>query len=82
MGVSAGELRQAFHDRLKTLSCPHCALTYTDYAVEWAEAWLEGRRDAMRELGYEERDGPIKLKCELCGGVASTNVFGSPAEPA
>ncbi len=67
---------------LKTLSCPHCALTYTDCAVEWTEAWLEGRRDAMRDLGYEERDGPVKLKCELCGGVALTNVFGSPPEAA
>ena len=82
MGVSAEEVRRAFRDMLKTLSCPHCALTYTDCAVEWTEAWLEGRRDAMRDLGYEERDGPVKLKCELCGGVAFTNAFGSPPEAA
>ena len=52
MGVSAEEVRRAFRDMLKTLSCPHCALTYTDCAVEWTEAWLEGHRDAMRDLGW------------------------------
>lgn len=78
MPVSFDEVRKAFNDKLKTLSCPHCDAAYTDHAVEWTEAWLEGRRDAMRELGGNERDGPVKLKCGLCGGQAMTSSFLTP----
>ncbi|ANP47304.1 hypothetical protein [Candidatus Viadribacter manganicus] len=80
MGISAEEIRQAFRDQLKTLACPHCDTGYTDYAVTWSEAWLEGRHDAMRELGANERDGPVKLRCDLCGGAAVTSVFCTPPE--
>lgn len=75
MAISAQEIRQAFHDQIRTLACPHCETNFTDFAVEWCEAWLDGRREAMRDLGREERDGPVKLKCELCGGAALTDVF-------
>lgn len=78
MPISAEEIRRAFNEKLKTLACPHCQTEYTDFSVEWTEAWLQGRRDAMNDLGTTERDGPIKLKCELCGGQALTNVFLTP----
>ncbi len=81
MPVSAEEIRQAFRDRLKALPCPHCGRAYTDRAVEWCEAWLEGRRDLMRELGRDARDGPIKLKCEACGDYAMTNAFFAAPKP-
>jgi len=79
--ISAEEIRHAFNEKLKTLACPHCATEYTDYSVEWTQAWLQGRRDAMHDLGTTERDGPVKLKCELCGGQALTNAFLTPPKP-
>ena len=82
MPASVDDVTRAFNDRLKALACPHCKAIYTDYAVNWCDGWLEGGRDAMRELGVPERDGPIKLKCEACGGLAVTNAFFSPPKPA
>lgn len=82
MPVSAAEIRLAFREKLKTLSCPHCDTAYTDFACDWSEAWSQGRREAIRELGHDERDGPIKLKCELCDGAALTNVFLTPPQRA
>jgi hypothetical protein len=67
-----------FNAKLKTLACPHCGEAYTDFTAEWLHAYLEGRRDALNDLGTTERDGPVKLKCELCGGRAITNVFLTP----
>lgn len=81
MPISAEEIRHAFNEKLKTLACPHCATEYTDYSAEWTQAWLQGRRDAMHDLGTTERDGPVKLKCELCAGQALTNAFLTPPEP-
>lgn len=78
MPISADEVHREFNVKLKTLACPHCGELYTDFAVEWLHAYLEGRRDALNDLGTTERDGPIKLKCELCGGQALTNVFLTP----
>lgn len=78
MPISAEEIRREFNVKLKTLACPHCNEPYTDYAVDWAHAYLEGRRDALNDLSRTERDGPIKLKCELCGGQAFTNAFLTP----
>lgn len=75
MPVSAEDVRKAFNEKMKTLACPHCGTGYTDYAVTWSEAWREGRRDAQRELGAQERDGPVKLKCAACGGTGMTNAF-------
>lgn len=78
MPVSAAEVRQAFIDKVKTLRCPHCDAPFTDFAAEWYEAWSEGRHDALRELKLQERDGPVKLKCEACGGHALTSTFLGP----
>lgn len=80
MATSTDTIRKAFADKLKTLKCPYCELAYTDYAVDWSEAWMEGRRDTLRDVGMNERDGPAKLKCELCGQLAMTNAFLSPPQ--
>jgi hypothetical protein len=80
MPISAEDVHRAFNAKLKTLACPHCSTTYTDFTVEWLRAYLEGRRDAMHDLGTTERDGPVKLKCELCGGQALTSVFLTPPQ--
>ena len=45
----AQEQRQAFRDQVKALRCPHCAVEFSDAALDWAEAWLEGRFDLMQE---------------------------------
>jgi transcription elongation factor Elf1 len=71
----AQEQRQAFRDRVKTLRCPHCDVEFSDAALDWAEAWLEGRSDLMQEDGWQERDGPYKLCCELCGQRSWLNYF-------
>lgn len=69
------EMRASFVKMIKSIPCPNCGLEYTDYAVEWGEAWSEGRRDCMDETGFSERDGPYKVKCELCGSKALINYF-------
>lgn len=75
MTNSAQQIRQAFRERIKTLHCPYCDVAYSDPALDWAEAWQEGRRDLMIENGWQERDGPYKLRCELCGHRAWLNYF-------
>ena len=78
MPASPEDIRAAFNAKLKTLRCPHCAAAYTDFAIAWYGAWSEGRRDVLRALTRQERDGPVKLKCESCGGRAMTNAFLGP----
>jgi hypothetical protein len=76
-----------FRARIRRFSCPACGLEYTDGAIDWMEAWLEGQRDLMDQLrgasdfdGPEfERDGYIKIRCELCSEKAWVNCFGPPA---
>lgn len=75
MKYSAQQVQQAFREQVKTLHCPVCDVAYSDYALDWAEAWHEGRRDLMAEHGWQERDGPYKLRCELCGHRAWLNYF-------
>jgi hypothetical protein len=65
--ASRAEVEQAFRDMVTSLQCPACELEFTDFAVEWGRAWYEGRMDLMAEQSWQERDGPFKLKCELCG---------------
>jgi hypothetical protein len=69
------QLQQDFRERVKLLHCPVCDLAFTDAALDWAEAWLEGRLDLMRENNWQERDGPYKLRCELCGQRSWLNYF-------
>jgi hypothetical protein len=76
MSMSAQEIHQAFRARVKTLVCPMCDVAYSDAALDWAEAWQEGRRDLMQENGWQERDGPYKLCCELCGHRVWLDYFG------
>lgn len=67
LAASGAEVERAFREMVKSLACPGCGVEFTDHAVEWGDAWLEGRIDLLREEGWQERDGPYKLKCELCG---------------
>jgi hypothetical protein len=76
------QIEAAFRAAAKKLRCPNCDCEFTDYAVDWGGAWLEGRIDHMREDGRSERDGPFKMKCELCGHRAWTDVFLSPPRSA
>jgi hypothetical protein len=69
------KIEQAFRERMKTLHCPNCGLGYTDFAVDWYYAWREGLRDEIIESERASRDGPLKLKCELCGHRVWTDVF-------
>ena len=52
---------------LKETRCFHCRVEYSDWAVDWAEAWFEGKLDAADEFHLDWRDGETKIKCELCG---------------
>jgi hypothetical protein len=63
---SLAEIKSAFAERIKRLTCPACSEHFSDAAVEWGNAWYEGYGDRIRESGYDLRDGPFKLKCELC----------------
>lgn len=67
---------------VKSLVCPHCELEFTDFAVDWGDAWVEGRLDLMDEIGRQERDGPYKLKCELCGKRSWLNYFAKTVKSA
>ena len=66
-----------FREMVKALGCPSCQAKFTDHAVDWGDAWCEGRWDLLRESGKSERDGPFKLKCESCGRKSWFNVFKS-----
>lgn len=67
--ATLAEVDASFRAMVKSLRCPSCELEFTDFALTWGEAWCEGRRDMEFEQGALEcsRDGPYKLKCELCG---------------
>lgn len=71
-------LDQAFAEWVSSLCCPGCGLKYTPTAVEWARAWREGRRDLLLDQGCldGERDGPTKVRCELCGMRGWLSPFG------
>jgi hypothetical protein len=56
-----------FREKVKRLHCPGCGAEFTDAAVDWSDIWWEGRFDLLKETGWQERDGPCKLKCERCG---------------
>jgi hypothetical protein len=77
--TSKSEVEAAFNTALKQIACPNCGLEYTDHAVSWCNGWIEGRHDLLLEMGRNERDGPIKLRCELCGAKAQINYFTSVA---
>jgi hypothetical protein len=77
-GLSAtrAEVEAAFAKAVKACICPACGLEFTDGAVAWGHAWYEGYVDRIREEGTDIRDGPFKLKCEMCGRESMFNVFG------
>jgi hypothetical protein len=69
------EVEASFALMLKGIACPECDRSYTDAAVQWSNAWHEGRRDLLEEIGSTERDGPLKIRCELCKSKAWINYF-------
>lgn len=75
MGASREDVERAFRARVRALRCPSCGAEFTDAALDWGAAWHEGRRDLMAERGWQERDGPYKLRCEGCGRRAWLNFF-------
>ena len=83
--VPRDEIEREWRERVKTICCPSCGLEFTDAAIDWELAWQEGRMDLMRELrelGFGERDGDIKLKCELCEHRSWLNPFERAARSA
>ena len=44
--VTAEEIAVAFREMVKWIPCPNCAEAFTDAAVDWGDAWSEGRRAA------------------------------------
>jgi hypothetical protein len=77
ISATAAEVQAAFAAAIKACICPACGLEFTDAAVEWGNAWREGYVDRIREDGSDIRDGPFKLKCEMCGRRSMYNIFGS-----
>lgn len=69
------EVKSAFRAAVKSCACPACGLEFTDAAVDWGNAWREGYVDCIREGGSDIRDGPYKLKCEMCSRRSMYNVF-------
>lgn len=80
--ASRAEVEASFRSMILKISCPYCGEPFTDRAVDWGDAWQEGRRDTMRELDTQERDGPYKIKCELCNQRSFINYFAATASKA
>lgn len=82
LSATREEVEQAFRALIKSLQCPECGLEFTDAACEWSDAWREGRRDVLAEEGTTERDGPCKIKCELCGCRSFVDYFAKTVQRA
>ncbi len=83
-GLSADveKVNASFRAMVKRIACPHCAEPFTDGAVDWGDAWTEGRFDLLRESGTSECDGPVKVKCEWCDEKSWINYFAETATKA
>ena len=77
---SQQECRQLLLEKVEQLACPECEEHYTEFALHWGEAYVQGRLDAMDELGREERNDTMKIKCELCGTVVLLNLLAGRVE--
>jgi|GEM_PF-3356387 uncharacterized C2H2 Zn-finger protein len=77
--VTKEEIEVAFRAMVLKIKCPHCGEVFTDGAVDWGDAWREGRIDTLREFDTQERDGPYKVKCEWCDGRSFINYFARTA---
>jgi hypothetical protein len=80
--TSRADVQAAFRSNILKINCPHCGEPFTDGAVEWVDAWHEGRMDVMRELDTQERDGPYKIKCEWCNQRSFIDYFAANASKA
>lgn len=79
LSATAEEVFAAFRTMIRRIPCPYCGEPFTDAAVNWGEAWLEGRSDTMFECDRQERDGPYKVKCELCDERSWIDYFAATA---
>jgi hypothetical protein len=77
--TSANDIHQEFDAALRSTTCPACELPYSDAAVQWCNGWLAGRYDLMKAIGGQERDGPVHIRCEMCGTKASFDIFTTTA---
>ena len=82
LSASAAEVAAAFRNMVKQIACSHCSEPFTDGAVDWSDAWREGRRDTMLEFDAQERDGPCKISCEHCDKRSWINYFAGTASTA
>ena len=73
------EIEATFSAMKKSNNCPSCDIAFNDFAIEWGEAWSEGRSDLMREIHISERDGPFKIKCEFCDKKSWISCFAKTA---
>ena len=73
--MTRAEVYAAFVAGVKACACPACGLPFTDAAVAWGNAWREGYVDCVHEQGWQLRDGPFKLKCEMCERRSMYDVF-------
>lgn len=80
--ASRAGVEAEFRSMVLKIRCPHCNELFTDGAVDWGNAWLEGRIDTMRELDAQERDGPFKVNCEWCDQRSFINYFAATASKA
>lgn len=82
LSATAAECEADFRAMVKRILCPHCSEPFTDAAVDWNDAWCEGRRDTLAELDIQERDGPCKVKCEWCDERSLIDYFRETATKA
>jgi hypothetical protein len=78
--ATAAEVEAEFRSAIKAHPCPACGVTFTDYAIDWGEAWREGYVDCLWDQGKTMRDGPFKLKCESCKKCSWYKLFGDRVE--
>jgi sarcosine oxidase delta subunit len=77
--ASRSDIAADFRAMILQIHCPHCGEQFTDGAVDWGNAWLEGRMDTMHTFNIQERDGPYKIKCEWCDQRSWINYFSATA---
>jgi hypothetical protein len=68
-------IEKAFAEAVKNCACPACGENFTDSSVAWGHAWREGYVDRIREEGRDIRDGPFKIRCEMCGRRSMYGIF-------
>lgn len=68
-------------DLLIRLRCPCCELNYTEFAMLWGLAYVQGRIDVLEELGTSERNDTMKIMCELCHTISRLCLLSGEVQP-